>query len=260
MSARILLIEDDPAILELVSFHLERDGYQVILASDGREAIQAYNRHHPDLVIVDLMLPEIDGFEVSRRIRKVSQVPIIMLTAKGDEQSRLRGFELGADDYVPKPFSPKELSARVKAVLRRSKGDDEDLLVAGNLSLDRKRRRLLVSGNEIELTPKEFDLLALLMTHRGEPLDREQILEDVWGYAFVGNTRTLDVHIRRLRQKIGDDPHRPKFIETVHGVGYRFKDDLTIAESPDESPAAPSDSNSTDRPNGDPDEVGNAGA
>ncbi len=224
LSARILVVEDDPSILELVTFHLEKEGYEVFQASDGRSGIERFSEVRPHLVLVDLMLPEIDGFDLCRRIRKASTTPIIILTAKGQEADRIQGFELGADDYVTKPFSPRELVARVRAVLRRSRADDEATLSAGELVLDKKRRQVFVSGREVELTPKEFDLLALLMSHRGEPIDRETLLEQVWGYGFPGGSRTVDVHVRRLRQKIGDDPYDPKFIETVHGVGYRFKE------------------------------------
>lgn len=224
MSARILVVEDDLAILELVTFHLSKEGYEVIQATDGRSGIEKFDEFRPDLLLVDLMLPEIDGFDLCRRIRKVSEIPIIILTAKGQEADRIQGFELGADDYVTKPFSPRELTARVRAVLRRTRADEEAPLVAGELVLDKKRRQVFVSGREIELTPKEFDLLALLMSHPGEPIERETLLERVWGYEFIGGSRTLDVHVRRLRQKIGDDPYHPKFIETVHGLGYRFKE------------------------------------
>lgn len=228
MHARILVVEDDPAISELVTYHLEKEGHQTLHAYDGRAAIEAFNRHRPDLILLDLMLPELDGFEVCRRIRKVSDVPIIMLTAKGQEDDRVRGLELGADDYVTKPFSPRELLARIAAVLRRILPDDEEALVFGPLHLDLKRHRVTVDDREVELTPKEFALLQLLMTHRGQPIDRERLLVDVWGYATAGGTRTLDVHIRRLRQKIGDDPYKPRYIETVHGIGYRFRDDVPV--------------------------------
>jgi len=238
MAPRILVIEDDPAICELISYHLTREGMQVLTAADGRRALEIFNANHPDLLLLDLMLPGLDGFEVCRRVRQASDVPIIMLTAKGQEDDRVRGFECGADDYVTKPFSPKELVARIRAVLRRSHyAEGPDNLAAGKLYIDRKRRRVMVGDQEIELTPKEFDLLALLMTRRGKPVSREELLEEVWGYEFAGGTRTLDVHIRRLRQKIGDDPQRPTFIETVHGVGYRFKDDIPAdSEGPPSPP------------------------
>ena len=226
MQARILIVEDDPAIVELIKYHLEKEGHATLLAQDGRAALEAFDMHRPDLVLLDLMLPELSGFEVCRRIRKSSKAPIIMLTAKDQEDDRVRGFELGADDYVTKPFSPRELLARINAVLRRSRPDEVEALVSGDLHVDLKRRRVTFQGREIELTPKEFDLLTLLMTRRGEPIDRDRLLEEVWGYEAAGGSRTLDVHIRRLRQKIGDDPQAPRFIETVHGVGYRFRDDV----------------------------------
>lgn len=229
MTPRILVVEDDPSILELIQYHLEREGMQVFAAPDGRRALELFNAHRPDLLLLDLMLPVLDGFEVCRRVRQVSDVPIIMLTAKGQEADRIKGFELGADDYVTKPFSPKELVARIRAVLRRSNVlEGPSSLRAGKLYIDRKRHRVLIGDREIELTPKEFDLLTLLMTRRGEPVDRDTLLEEVWGYEFAGGTRTLDVHIRRLRQKLGDDPQQSKYIETVHGIGYRFKDDVEI--------------------------------
>jgi len=226
VQARILIVEDDPAIVELIKYHLEKEGHATLLAQDGRAALEAFDMHRPDLVLLDLMLPELSGFEVCRRIRKSSKAPIIMLTAKDQEDDRVRGFELGADDYVTKPFSPRELLARINAVLRRSRPDEVEALVSGDLHVDLKRRRVTFQGREIELTPKEFDLLTLLMTRRGEPIDRDRLLEEVWGYEAAGGSRTLDVHIRRLRQKIGDDPQAPRFIETVHGVGYRFRDDV----------------------------------
>lgn len=226
---RILIIEDDAAILELIRFHLEGEGFRVVQATDGRSGLAQFEKVRPDLILLDLMLPEIDGMEVCRRIRKTSNVPIIMLTAKGQEDDRVHGLQIGADDYVTKPFSPKELVARIRAVLRRSNVlEGPSSLRAGKLYIDRKRHRVLIGDREIELTPKEFDLLTLLMTRRGEPVDRDTLLEEVWGYEFAGGTRTLDVHIRRLRQKLGDDPQQSKYIETVHGIGYRFKDDVEI--------------------------------
>lgn len=222
----VLVVEDDPAILELITFQLDKAGYRVIAATDGREALDRFRASHPDLILLDLMLPTIDGLEVCRRIRRVSSVPIIMVTARGQEDERILGLQTGADDYITKPFSPRELVARVEAVLRRTQaaGAAEAALVAGDLVLDRRRRRVTVAGREVELTPKEFDLLALLMAHQGEALERDTLFEHVWGYAYAGGTRTVDVHIRRLRQKIGDDPQNPRYIETVHGIGYRFRE------------------------------------
>lgn len=226
MPARILVVEDDPAISELIMFHLKKEDMQAIAAYDGRQALELFQANRPDLIILDLMLPILDGHEVCRRIRRVSDVPIIILTAKELEEDRVKGLDLGADDYVTKPFSPKELMARIRAVLRRSGySRDDETLVSGPLLLDKKKRQVLVDGKEVELTPKEFDLLVILMENRGHPIDRETLLEKVWGYQYIGGSRTLDVHVRRLRQKIGDDPAQPKFIETVHGLGYRFKEE-----------------------------------
>lgn len=227
--ARILIVEDDPAIVELIVYHLEKEGHETLHAGDGRAALKAFEEHRPDLILLDIMLPELNGFDVCRRIRKTSTVPIIMLTAKDQEDDRVHGFQAGADDYVPKPFSPRELLARIAAVLRRSHPEDGEELVSSELRLDLKRRRVTLKGETIELTPKEFDLLKALMVRRGEPLTRNELLEEVWGYEAAGGTRTLDVHIRRLRQKIGDDPQAPLYIETVHGIGYRFRDDGQFA-------------------------------
>src|SRR5690606_22331302 len=237
MAPRILVIEDDPAISELITYHLQREGMQVLTAADGRRALELFNANHPDLLVLDLMLPVLDGFEVCRRVRQVSDVPIIMLTAKEQEADRIKGFEYGADDYVTKPFSPKELVARIRAVLRRSNYHEGPAhLSAGDLSLDRRRHRVLVGEREIELTPMEIALLELLISRRGEPIDRDTFLEDVWGYQFAGGTRTWAVHIRRLRQQLGDDPQRPKYTETVHGIGYRFKDDVPIVNDQETDP------------------------
>lgn len=227
MKQRILVVDDEPAILELVSYNLKRDGYEVITAADGKSALEMFMNEKPDLVILDLMIPEPGGYEVCKRIRAQSAVPVIMLTARGEEQDRIRGLDLGADDYVVKPFSPRELLARVRAVLRRSPMVQEDgRLVAGDLVIDSERHQVTIAGEPIELTPKEFDLLKTLAENTGKALERDFLLEKVWGYAFAGATRTLDVHIRRLRQKINDDPQNPRYIETVHGVGYRFREQV----------------------------------
>ena len=227
MKQRILVVDDEPAILELVSYNLKRDGYEVITAADGKSALEMFMNEMPDLGILDLMSPEPDGYEVCKRIRAQSAVPVIMLTARGEEQDRIRGLDLGADDYVVKPFSPRELLARVRAVLRRSPMVQEDgRLVAGDLVIDSERHQVTIAGEPIELTPKEFDLLKTLAENTGKALERDFLLEKAWGYAFAGATRTLDVHIRRLRQKINDDPQNPRYIETVHGVGYRFREQV----------------------------------
>lgn len=225
MKQRVLVVDDEPAILELVSFNLKKEGYDVITAADGKSALEVFAAEKPDLVVLDLMIPEPDGYEVCKLIRAQSAVPVIMLTARGEEQDRVRGLDLGADDYVVKPFSPRELLARVRAVLRRSPVVQEtDRLVAGDLVIDSERHQVTIAGELVELTPKEFDLLKMLAENAGRALERDFLLEKVWGYAFAGATRTLDVHIRRLRQKIDDDPQNPRYIETVHGVGYRFRE------------------------------------
>jgi DNA-binding response OmpR family regulator len=225
MAQKVLVVDDEPAILELVSFNLKKEGYEVVTAVDGQEALTAFQQEQPDLVLLDLMIPEPDGHQVCRRIRSVSAVPVIMLTARGDERDRVRGLDMGADDYIVKPFSPKELMARVRAVLRRPHTLQEtSRLTAGGLVIDDDRHEVHVEGQLIELTPKEFDLLKILAENAGIVLERDLLLEKVWGYAFAGGTRTLDVHIRRLRQKIGDDPQTPRYIDTVHGLGYRFRD------------------------------------
>lgn len=225
MKQRVLVVDDEPAILELVSFNLKKEGYDVVTAADGKSALEVFVTEKPDLVVLDLMIPEPDGYEVCKLIRAQSAVPVIMLTARGEEQDRVRGLDLGADDYVVKPFSPRELLARVRAVLRRSPVVQEtDRLVAGDLVIDSERHQVTIAGELVELTPKEFDLLKMLAENAGRALERDFLLEKVWGYAFAGATRTLDVHIRRLRQKIDDDPQNPRYIETVHGVGYRFRE------------------------------------
>jgi DNA-binding response OmpR family regulator len=225
LKQRVLVVDDEPAILELVSFNLKKEGYDVITAADGKSALEVFAAEKPDLVVLDLMIPEPDGYEVCKLIRAQSAVPVIMLTARGEEQDRVRGLDLGADDYVVKPFSPRELLARVRAVLRRSPVVQEtDRLVAGDLVIDSERHQVTIAGELVELTPKEFDLLKMLAENAGRALERDFLLEKVWGYAFAGATRTLDVHIRRLRQKIDDDPQNPRYIETVHGVGYRFRE------------------------------------
>ncbi len=223
--AKVLVVDDEAAILELVSFNLKKDGYEVITAADGQTALAAFQAEHPDLVLLDLMIPEPDGYEVCRQIRKQSSVPVIMLTARSEERDRVRGLDLGADDYIVKPFSPRELLARVRAVLRRPPTlQEENRLSAGGLVIDDIRHDVRLDGRLLDLTPKEFELLKTLAENAGIVLERDRLLEKVWGYAFAGATRTLDVHIRRLRQKIGDDPQNPRYIETVHGLGYRFKE------------------------------------
>jgi DNA-binding response OmpR family regulator len=225
-TVRILVIEDDPTVGEVVTRYLLREGYEVQTASDGGAAVELVRRDPPDLMVLDLMLPGMDGFEVCRRVRSLAPVPIIMLTARGQEADRVMGLELGADDYVAKPFSPRELTARVKSVLRRAGGWLEsaapELLVSGPLELDVSGRQVRVGGAPVTLTVREFDLLAFLMGNPGRVFRREELLERVWGYTY-GDTSTVTVHVRRLREKVEQDPAAPKHIQTVWGVGYRFE-------------------------------------
>ena len=222
---RILVVDDDPTISDVVTRYLQSDGYDVDVAFDGEEALEHARAFFPDLVVLDLMLPKLDGLEVCRLLRAQGPVPIIMLTAKGDETDRLVGLNLGADDYVAKPFSPRELVARVKAVLRRSgsvTGLEEDSLRIDGLYINPKTRQVGVNGVDVDLTAKEFDLLRFLATHPRQVFSREQLLNDVWDYLYAGDTSTVTVHIRRLREKIEADPTRPRYILTVWGVGYKF--------------------------------------
>ena len=224
---KIMVIDDEEHIIELVELYLGKEGYGVVCAQDGDSAIEKFSKEKPDLLVLDIMLPDRDGLDVLREIRKSSQVPVIMLTARESEVDKVVGLELGADDYLTKPFSPRELVARVKAVLRRSKppaDEPEPVLVRGGLTVDSGRRRVKISGiGEVELTAKEFDLLFVLASNPGIVLTRDRLMEKVWGYEYVGDTRTIDVYVRHLREKLSDDVDNPKFIETVRGVGYRFK-------------------------------------
>lgn len=227
MRERILVVDDEPSILELVRFALERDGFEVVTAADGETALHQFRARPADLVILDLMLPGKDGFEVFRELRKESQVPVIMLTARGGETDKVLGLEFGADDYMTKPFSPRELVARVKAVLRRvepREPGDNQVLRVGEITLDALRHRVTVGDREVQLAPREFELLRMLMANRGVVLNRDLLLEKVWGYDYAGDTRTVDVHVVRLRQKLEPDPAHPTYIETVRGVGYRMRE------------------------------------
>lgn len=228
---RILIIEDETNILELVSYNLEKEGWLVSKAKTGDEGWEKIQQEHPDLILLDLMLPGLDGLEICRRTRQnktTRDIPIIMLTAKVEEADRVLGLESGADDYVTKPFSPRELVARVRAVLRRVEntfGDGErETLTLGPIKMDLRQHKALVHNEEVDLTPKEFDLLHLLLSHPGRAFSREYLLENLWGYEFFGDTRTVDVHMRRLRQKIEDNPAQPYWLETVRGVGYRIRE------------------------------------
>jgi DNA-binding response OmpR family regulator len=228
---RILVVDDEPHIVELVRYNLAHEGFEVSVAYDGHEALQKAKTETPDLVILDLMLPYVDGLEVCRHIRRESSVPILMLTAKDGEQERVVGLELGADDYVTKPFSPRELVARVRAILRRTARGVERPgsapLSIGGLALDPTTHEVRLRGRVVDLTTKEFDLLQLLMGHPNRVFTRDFLLEHIWGYDYFGSTRTVDMHISRLREKIEDDPNTPTYITTVRGVGYKLKKDPT---------------------------------
>ncbi|TGE40064.1 response regulator transcription factor [Desulfosporosinus fructosivorans] len=228
--AKILVVDDEEPILELLRFNLEKEGYLVSVAKDGQEALQHVENDQPDLLVLDLMLPGMDGLEVCRKLRsnpKFQQIPIIMLTAKGEEFDKVLGLELGADDYMTKPFSPRELLARIKARLRRPNSQEEDtdakVIIRGELRVDVTGFRVHVRGEETELTPKEFELLRVLVAHPGKVYSRDELLERIWGYEYDGDTRTVDVHVRHLRLKVERDPSNPEYIETLRGIGYRFK-------------------------------------
>jgi DNA-binding response OmpR family regulator len=223
---RVLVVDDDPTVAEVVVLYLERAGFQVEAVRDGAAALDLVRRELPALVVLDLMLPGMDGLEVCRRLREVAPVPIVMLTARGDEEDRVIGLELGADDYVSKPFSPRELTARVRAVLRRvDHAPDPSLgspLDFGDLVVDLVAREARVLEVPVNVTAREFDLLAYLARHPRRACSREELLECVWGYTY-GDTATVTVHIRRLREKLEIDPSQPRWITTVWGVGYRFE-------------------------------------
>jgi two-component system OmpR family response regulator len=221
---KVLVIDDDANINELIRLYLEKEGYEVKSAYSGSKAIEAFVEFTPSIVILDIMLPGMDGWQVCREIRKISNIPIIMLTAKGETFDKVLGLELGADDYIVKPFEPKELVARVKAVLRRYNHKDFDIqeVVYPNLVVNRSNYTLKVSGKDIELPPKELELLFFLASNPNKVFTREQLLEHVWGFDFFGDSRTIDVHIKRLREKI-DLPNQNWQLKTVWGVGYKFE-------------------------------------
>ncbi len=223
----VLVVDDQPTIVEIVGRYMERAGYETYRAADGPEALRLAERHQPDLVVLDLMLPGIDGIEVMRRLheRPGPRTAVILLTARGEESDRLVGLRHGADDYVVKPFSPAELVARVDAVLRRVSPPDEEAppIEHGPLRIEPATRRVILDGEELSLTQREFDLLAHLAAHPGRVYSRDQLMEAVWGEPSFTDTSTVTVHVRRLRAKLGDDPAQPRFIETVWGVGYRLR-------------------------------------
>ena len=220
----VLVVDDEPIVREVVVRYLEREGYRTLEAGDGDAARDALARTSPDLVVLDVMLPGTDGLELCRWIRSTSQLPVIMLTARGEEADRIVGLELGADDYVTKPFSPRELAARVKSVLRRSDRADEsaERLEFGDVELEQATREVRKAGVELRLTAKEFDLLWFLASHPRRVFSRDQLMARVWGYTAALDTGTVTVHVRRLREKLEDDPSEPKYLETVWGIGYRL--------------------------------------
>lgn len=235
---RIMVVDDEENVCELLQLYLEREGFSVETQKDGKAALEAAARRAPDLMILDLMLPGADGWEVCREIRKSSNLPIVMLTARGEDVDKILGLELGADDYLAKPFNPRELVARVKAVLRRARGAQESgeaVLRFPGLEIDSAQRKAHVGEREVALTPKEFDLLWSLAKSHRRAFTRQQLLEQVWGYDYFGDDRTIDVHVKRLRQKIEPDEHPYRYIQTVWGIGYQF---AAKEVGPDGKPAA----------------------
>ncbi|MDD5287776.1 MAG: response regulator transcription factor [Dehalococcoidales bacterium] len=226
---KILIVEDDSNLLATIRYNLIKEGYEVSVAPDGAEALDIARQQKPDLIILDIMLPKINGFEVCRILRKEMTVPIIMLTARVDETDKITGLDTGADDYMTKPFSIRELLARVRALLRRAKmaeviiPEEQAILTIGDITIDLNRHRVTINKQQLELTAKEFDLLVFLAQNESYVFSREQLLEKVWGYDFAGDTRTVDVHIRWLRQKIETDPANPKHLLTVRGTGYKIE-------------------------------------
>jgi two-component system response regulator RegX3 len=227
-SQKVLLVEDESALAESISYNLLREGFSVVTAADGERALERFRAERPAIVILDLMLPKMSGLDVCRTIRRESQVPIVILTAKDAESDKVAGLELGADDYVTKPFSMRELISRVRAHLRRAEMalvvTDGGRLAGGPVEVDVDSHEAIVRGEPVPLTPKEFDLLETLIARKGRLLTRQFLIAEVWGPDYFGDTKTLDVHIKRLRQKIEEDPHRPKHIVTVRGLGYKFAD------------------------------------
>jgi DNA-binding response OmpR family regulator len=225
--ARVLVVDDEPMVRDVLARYLERGGFEVEAVGDGERALAAFEAHRPDLVLLDLMLPRVDGFEVFRQIRARADSPVIMITARGQTTDRVVGLEIGADDYVSKPFSPREVVARVRSVLRRSNGDRsgperEDVIRLDGLEIDRRSRQVCVDGEPVTLTPKEFDLLELFASNPGRVFSRIGLLDELWDVAFDGDPATVTVHIRRLREKIEPDPSHPERLVTVWGTGYRF--------------------------------------
>ncbi len=228
MADKILVVEDDASLLEAIKYNFREEGYDVYTAGDGEQAIEAARREKPGLIVLDIMLPKLNGFEVCRILRKETTVPILMLTARADETDKIVGLEIGADDYMTKPFSMRELLARARAMLRRARIGETPAagpapIKIGDLEVDAARHRASLAGGALKLSPKEFDLLAFLAKNRGLVFSREQLLEKVWGYDFAGDTRTVDVHVRWLRRKIETDAGKPRYLVTVRGTGYKLE-------------------------------------
>ena len=228
MSKKVLVVDDEKLIVKGIRFSLEQDGMEVDAAYDGEEALEMAREKEYDIILLDLMLPKLDGLGVCQQIREFSNVPIVMLTAKGDDMDKILGLEYGADDYITKPFNILEVKARIKAIMRRMtqaapKEEKAKVVVSGDLRLDCESRRVFIAGKEINLTAKEFDLLELLVFNPNKVYSRENLLNIVWGYEYPGDVRTVDVHIRRLREKIGQNPSDPKYVHTKWGVGYYFQ-------------------------------------
>lgn len=226
-SEKILVVDDEGHIVELISYNLINSGYSVLTANNGIDAVRIAKEDNPNLILLDLMIPGLDGYDVCKAIRSdvnTKNISIIMLSAKGEELDKILGLELGADDYITKPFSIRELLARIKAILRRTKSlsESEEIYRCNDMCINFERREVTILDNKIDLTLKEFELLEILVKNRGKILTRETLLDKIWGYEYVGETRTIDVHIRYLRKKIEVDDKNPRFIETIRGVGYRF--------------------------------------
>ncbi len=221
----ILVADDEPTLVATLKYNLERESYAVITAADGESALDAARASHPDLIVLDLMMPGLNGLEVCRIIRREMHVPILILTARGAETDKVAGLEIGADDYVTKPFSMRELVARVRALLRRSEhapAQESDIVSAGDLTIDMRKRTVTKNGTPLSLKPKEFELLSFFARNHGKAFTRDQLLNQIWGYDYAGDTRTIDVHIRWLREKVENEPERPERLITIRGVGYRF--------------------------------------
>jgi len=230
---RVLVVDDEANLRHTLGYALRQEGYEVLTAENGEDGLEMFRTTKPELVILDVMLPRLDGFEVCRRIRRESDVPILMLTARDTELDKVVGLEIGADDYLAKPFSMRELVARVRAMLRRARRVSEpettEVVEIGGLQIDVPKHRVVADGADISLKPREFDLLAFLMTHPGQVFNRDQILARVWGFDYAGDSRTVDTHVKTLREKLGDDADRPRWVETVRGVGYRFKEPVAAS-------------------------------